>query len=483
MDSSQLKVFWKQVLVKMQEVVSETACQKWLEPLIPLSLNKNVLSLGISTDFRRQWIEERYLSQLEEAVYNLTGEHFSISLKLTQTDSKKSSKSKSQNALQTTLYINSLESETEEVHSDSSSNVDTIASDESSSDNVDIRVTADTSTLISKYTFENFIIGKSNEFAHAAALAVAKSPGKSYNPFFIYGGVGLGKTHLMHAIGNAIIKKSPSKRVLYVSSEQFTNELINALRDYKIGEFKQKYRTIDVLLVDDVQFLAGKDSTQEEFFHTFNSLYNFDKQIVLSSDRHPQNVSGIEERLRSRFDWGLVTDIQKPDLETRIAILQKKAIVENIDVPYEVIAKIATEIDTNVRDLEGVFTRVVAFASLTNKTFDLSVLEESKNSIDPDSLKTPTSIEDIEKTVAMYFNLSVNELHIKSRAPKVAYPRQIVMYLCRELTSDSFPEIARHFGGLNHTTVMRGYDKIKAKRDKDPKFNELINTLIEHLKK
>ena len=482
MDSSQLKVFWKQVLVKMQEVISETACQKWLEPLIPLSLDKNVLSLGISTDFRRQWIEERYLSQLEEAVYNLTGEHFSISLKLTQTDGKKNSKSKSQNALQTTLSINSLDTESDEVNHDSSS-VDTVASDDNAGDNVDIRVLADTSTLISKYTFENFIIGKSNEFAHAAALAVAKSPGKSYNPFFIYGGVGLGKTHLMHAIGNAIIKKSPNKRVLYVSSEQFTNELINALRDYKIGEFKQKYRTIDVLLVDDVQFLAGKDSTQEEFFHTFNSLYNLDKQIVLSSDHHPQSVAGIEERLRSRFDWGLVTDIQKPDLETRIAILQKKAIIDNINVPYEVIAKIATEIDTNVRDLEGVFTRVVAFASLTNKTFDLSVLEESKNSIDPDSLKTPISIEDIEKTVAMYFKLSVDELHMKSRAPKVAYPRQIVMYLCRELTSDSFPEIARHFGGLNHTTIIRGYDKIKAKRDKDSEFNELIENLIEHLKK
>ena len=479
MDSSQLKVFWKQVLVKMQEVISETACQKWLEPLIPLSLEKNVLSLGITTDFRRQWIEDRYLSQLEEAVYNLTGEHFSIALKLTQTEGKKNSKSKSQNALQTTLSINSSDSE----GIADLPNADTIASDDSANDNVEIQIPTDTSTLISKYTFENFIIGKSNEFAHAAALAVAKSPGKSYNPFFIYGGVGLGKTHLMHAIGNAIVKKSPNKRVLYVSSEQFTNELINALRDYKIAEFKQKYRTIDVLLVDDVQFLAGKDSTQEEFFHTFNSLYNLDKQIVLSSDRHPQSVAGIEERLRSRFDWGLVTDIQKPDLETRIAILQKKAMLEHIEVPYEVIAKIATEIDTNVRDLEGVFTRVVAFASLTNKTFDLSILEDSKNSIDPESLKTPISIDDIERTVARYFNLSVNELHIKSRAPKVAYPRQIVMYLCRELTSDSFPEIARHFGGLNHTTVIRGYDKIKAKRNKDTKLNELLENLTEHIKK
>ena len=476
MDSSQLKIFWKQVLVKVQENISETACQKWLEPLIPISLEKNVLTLGIKTDFQRQWIEERYMPQLEEAVYNLTGEHFSILLKLTAAGNKKNSgnKVKSQDLIQTTLSINSSDSE---VSMDS----ETITSYETNA--VESQVApSDSSSLIAKYTFDNFIIGKSNEFAHAAALAVAKSPGKSYNPFFIYGGVGLGKTHLMHAIGNAIIKKSPKKRVLYVSTEQFTNELINALRDYKIAEFKQKYRSIDVLLVDDVQFLAGKDSTQEEFFHTFNSLHNLDKQIVLSSDRHPQSVSGIEERLRSRFDWGLVTDIQKPDLETRIAILQKKAILENIEVPYDVISKIAAEIDTNVRDLEGVFTRVVAFASLTNKTFDLSILDESRASIDPNSLKTPVSIEDIEKAVARYFNLSVNDLHKKSRESRISHPRQIVMYLCRELTPISFSAIARYFGGLNHTTVLRAYDKVKAKCEKDPNFKNVIKNLIAYTK-
>ena len=477
MDSSQLKIFWKQVLVKVQENISETACQKWLEPLIPISLNKNVLTLEIKTDFQRQWIEERYMSQLEEAVYNLTGEHFSILLKLTAAGNKKNSgnKVKSQGSIQTTLSINSSDSE---VSMDS----ETITSYETNTVTSQV-APSDSSSLIAKYTFDNFITGKSNEFAHAAALAVAKSPGKSYNPFFIYGGVGLGKTHLMHAIGNAIIKKSPKKRVLYVSTEQFTNELINALRDYKIAEFKQKYRSIDVLLVDDVQFLSGKDSTQEEFFHTFNSLYNLDKQIVLSSDRHPQSVSGIEERLRSRFDWGLVTDIQKPDLETRIAILQKKAILENIEVPYEVIAKIATEIDTNVRDLEGVFTRVVAFASLTNKTFDLSILDESRASIDPNSLETPVSIEDIERAVARYFNLSINDLHKKSRESRISHPRQIVMYLCRELTPISFSAIARYFGGLNHTTVLRAYDKVKAKCENDENFKNVIKNLISYTNK
>ena len=476
MDSSQLKIFWKQVLVKVQENISETACQKWLEPLIPISLNKNVLTLEIKTDFQRQWIEERYMSQLEEAVYNLTGEHFSILLKLNAAGNKKNSgnKVKSQGSIQTTLSINSSDSE---VSMDS----ETITSYETNTVTSQV-APSDSSSLIAKYTFDNFITGKSNEFAHAAALAVAKSPGKSYNPFFIYGGVGLGKTHLMHAIGNAIIKKSPKKRVLYVSTEQFTNELINALRDYKIAEFKQKYRSIDVLLVDDVQFLSGKDSTQEEFFHTFNSLYNLDKQIVLSSDRHPQSVSGIEERLRSRFDWGLVTDIQKPDLETRIAILQKKAILENIEVPYDVISKIAAEIDTNVRDLEGVFTRVVAFASLTNKTFDLSILDESRASIDPNSLKTPVSIEDIEKAVARYFNLSINDLHRKSRESRISHPRQIVMYLCRELTPISFSAIARYFGGLNHTTVLRAYDKVKAKCEKDENFKNVIKNLIAYTK-
>ena len=255
------------------------------------------------------------------------------------------------------------------------------------------------------------------------------------------------------------------------------------MRDNKIAEFKNKYRNIDVLLVDDIQFLAGKDSTQEEFFHTFNSLYNLNKQIVLSSDRHPQSVAGIEERLRSRFDWGLVTDIQKPDLETRIAILQKKAMLENIEVPYEVISKIATEIDTNVRDLEGVFIRVVAFASLTNKTFDLSILEESKKTVDPNSISIPISIEEIERIVARYYNLSVSELHLKKREPRIAHPRQIVMYLCHELTSISFSAIARYFGGLNHTTVLRAYEKIKSKRERDSKFNNIIESLIIHIKK
>ena len=473
MDLSQLKVFWKQVLIKVQESISEAVCQKWLEPLVPISLEKNVLTLGIATDFQKQWIEERYMPQLENAVYNLTGEHLSIVLKLTSGKNKKSSKSK--NKVQTTLSISSNDTETvlESTTNETEVNIVTDPKIEPS----------DSSTLIAKYTFDNFITGKSNEFAHAAALAVAKAPGKSYNPFFIYGGVGLGKTHLMHAIGNAILKKSPAKRVLYVSTEQFTNDLINALRDYKIGEFKSKYRNIDVLMVDDVQFLSGKDSTQEEFFHTFNSLHNLDKQIILSSDRHPQNVSGIEERLRSRFDWGLVTDIQKPDLETRIAILQKKAMLENIDVPYEVISKIAAEIDTNVRDLEGVFTRVVAFASLTNKTFDLSILEESKKSIDTEALKTPISMEDIERTVARYFNLSINELHQRSRAPYVAHPRQIIMYLCRELTPISLSAIARYYGGLNHTTVLRAYDKIKSKRENDIEFQKMIDTLTDYIKK
>ncbi|MBR1396173.1 MAG: chromosomal replication initiator protein DnaA [Selenomonadaceae bacterium] len=475
MDLSQLKVFWKQVLIKVQESVSEIACQKWLQPLVPISLNKNVLTLGISNDFHRQWVEDRYMAQLEEAVFYLTGEHFSIVLKLNANNNKKNSRSKTDNSIQTTLSINAPDSD---VNVDSASYNKTNTDTEEDTDIDTEDKTAEFSTLIPKYTFDSFIIGKSNEFAHAAALAVCKAPGKAYNPFFIYGGVGLGKTHLMHAIGNAIIKNSPKKRVLYVSSEQFTNELINALRDNKIGEFKQKYRTIDVLLVDDVQFLAGKDSTQEEFFHTFNSLHNLDKQIVLSSDRHPQTVDGIEERLRSRFDWGLVTDIQKPDLETRIAILQKKALTENINVPYEVIARIAEEINTNVRDLEGVFTRVIAFASLTNKTFDLSILDDSKDSIDRAAIKTPVSIEDIERTVAQYFKLQTSELHQKSRAPRIAFPRQIAMYLCRELTSASLPSIARYFGHLNHTTVLRAYEKIKHEKLFNSELKQIIDNLV-----
>ena len=429
MEISKLKVFWKQVLIKVQETVSETACQKWLEPLKPISLRKNVLTLSVSNNFQRQWIEDRYIAQLEDSLYYVTGEHLSINLKL----SSKKKPSKEKDSPQTTL-LNSFETDIDSAANDDNADINDT--------NVDL---IESSYLIPKYTFDNFIIGKSNEFAHAAALAVSKAPGKSYNPFFIYGGVGLGKTHLMHAIGNEIVKNFPDKRVLYVSSEQFTNEMINALRENKIAEFKHKYRSIDVLLVDDVQFLAGKDSTQEEFFHTFNSLHNLEKQIVLSSDRHPQTVDGIEERLRSRFDWGLVTDIQKPDLETRIAILQKKAILAHIDVPYDVIARIARNIDTNVRDLEGVFNRVAAFASLTNSAFDMSILEKSESAANTAVLKGPITIGEIERLVAHYFNLSVSELHQKNRAPRISKPRQIAMYLCREMTSASLPSIARYY--------------------------------------
>ena len=464
MDSSQLKIFWKQVLIKVQEFLSESAWQKWIEPIKPISLNKNVLTLGMPTDFHRQWVEERYISQLEDAVFKLSGEHFSIALKVVN-DKKKNSRSKSENLVQTTLSINPPDSDTN-VETDTKVNTEEAPLPE-----------RDLSTLIKRYTFDNFVIGKSNEFAHAAALAVCKAPGKSYNPFFIYGGVGLGKTHLMHAIGNAIAARFPRKNILYVSCEQFTNELINSLRDNKMVEFKQKYRTIDVLLVDDVQFLSGKDSTQEEFFHTFNSLHNLDKQIVLSSDRHPQDVEGIEERLRSRFDWGLVTDIQRPDLETRIAILQKKAMVDNIEVPLNVIKKIAYEVNTNVRDLEGAFNRVTAFASLTNKLIDLSVLDESNRAIDPLAKKMMISLEDIDQAVASYFHLSIEKLHKKTRAANIVRPRQIAMYLCRELTPASLPAIARFFGIRNHTTVLRACEKIKNELQKNQEIKDKILAL------
>lgn len=463
MDSSKLKVFWKQILVNVQESISEAACQTWLEPILPVSLHKSVLTLKIASEFQRQWIEERYQPKIEETIYELTGEHVSIVLKVGRNSKKK--RSNLEGSLQTTLSITS--SDSDNMTAPTATDVDYFMN----------------SSLIPKYTFDNFIIGKSNEFAHAAALAVAKSPGRSYNPFFIYGGVGLGKTHLMHAIGNAIVHNFPSKKVLYVSTEEFTNELINSLRENKIAEFKNKYRSIDVLLVDDIQFLAGKDSTQEEFFHTFNSLYNLEKQIVLSSDHQPREVEGLEERLRSRFNWGLVTDIQKPDLETRIAILQKKAMIEKIDVPYEVIIKIAKEINTNVRDLEGVFTRAVAFASLTKKDFNMKLFNESQASMDFKEPRTPVSIKEIENAVADYFKLSVDELHRKSREPRFVHPRQIAIYLCRKLTYYSFPAIARHFGGINHSTAIRAYEKIKSKCNKNFSFNEIIKNLIVHLKK
>ena len=330
--------------------------------------------------------------------------------------------------------------------------------------------------LNKKFTFDRFVVGPSNRFAHAASLAVAESPAKAYNPLFIYGGVGLGKTHLMQAIGQAIVGRWASRRIVYISSERFTNELIAAIQTKTTTRFRDRYRTVDVLLVDDVHFIAGKEATQEEFFHTFNALYDSHKQIVVSSDRSPKEIAGLEERLVSRFEWGLVTDIQPPDLETRIAILRKKAEEARIEVPDDVTAFIAQQISSNIRELEGALIRVTAYCTLFNQPLSVAVAKEVLKDLVRE-VRARLSLEEIQQRVAEHFKLDPLEIRGVRRQRSILYPRQVAMFLCRRLTEASLPEIGRAFGGRDHTTVLHAVEKIEREIAQDAHKKHLIEYL------
>jgi chromosomal replication initiator protein len=340
------------------------------------------------------------------------------------------------------------------------------------------REVAVTASLNPKYTFESFVVGASNQFAHAAARAVAEIPSKSYNPLFLYGGVGLGKTHLMHAVGHYIQARNRQLNLVYISSDRFINEMINAIRFDRLPAFRQKYRTIDVLLVDDIQFIAGKDRTQEEFFHIFNALHDAQKQIVISSDCPPRQIPTLEERLHSRFEWGLIADIQPPDIETKVAILRKKAEAERVEIPENVALFIASKVRTNIRELEGSLIRLIAYASLTGRDIDLGLAQE----ILRDLLHTdekPITIEMIQKFVADHYNVKLAELKAKNNSKAVAVPRQIAMYLTKTLTHASLPEIGKGFGGKHHSTVIHSVRKIDTLRKRDPEFDRLINSFVQ----
>jgi chromosomal replication initiator protein len=329
-----------------------------------------------------------------------------------------------------------------------------------------------------KYTFERFVVGASNQFAHAAAQAVAEQPSKSYNPLYLYGGVGMGKTHLMQAIGHLVKRRQPTLRLTYISAEKFTNEVINSLRFDRMTSFRDRFRTVDVLLVDDIQFIAGKERTQEEFFHTFNALYDQQKQIVLSSDCPPKEISAIEERLRSRFEWGLIADIQPPDLETKIAILQKKAENERVTLPDDVAEFIARSIKSNVRELEGALIRLIAYSSLTGGEVNLPTAQEVlRNIIDTQEKKV--TIELIQKRVGEQFGLRPQDLKLRSNSKSIAYPRQIAMYLAKQLTQASLPEIGRQFGGKHHTTVLHSINKIDSLRRSDKELSRTLSRLLD----
>ena len=329
-----------------------------------------------------------------------------------------------------------------------------------------------------RYTFDTFVVGPSNQFAHAACRAVAEAPSLSYNPLFIYGGVGLGKTHLMHAIGQYVVHHGAGLRLTYISSERFMNEMINAVRYDRILEFRERYRSVDVLLVDDIQFVAGKEGTQNEFFHTFNALYDAQKQIVLSSDRPPHEIPRLEERLRSRFEWGLIADVQPPNLETKVAILRKKADTEAIPLPDNVAMYIASRIKSNIRELEGSLIRLLAYASLTNRTISLELAQEVlRHVIDHDD--RAVTLEQIQKHVADYYQLKVVDLKSRNNAKSVSMPRQVAMYVCKMLTHASLPEIGKHFGGKHHSTVIHSIKKVEHMRKNDGDFNNLITSFLE----
>lgn len=445
----QLVTLWKRVLDIIETKLSKPSFETWLQSTKISSLENDTLTIVAPNDFARDWLESRYSPLIQDTVFEVVGEKLKIKFI-------------------TPSSANEFNLDTKPV----AKNKPTI-NDEELSQSKPI--------LNPKYVFDTFVIGSGNRFAHAASLAVAEAPAKAYNPLFIYGGVGLGKTHLMHAIGHYVIEHNKNAKVLYISSENFTNEFINSIRDNKTVEFRNKYRNIDVLLIDDIQFLAGKEQTQEEFFHTFNALHEANKQIIISSDRPPKEIPTLEDRLRSRFEWGLITDVQPPDLETRIAILRKKAKAENLDIPNDVMIYIANQINTNIRELEGALIRVVAYSSLINKDMNGELASEALKDIIPSSKPKVITIPNIQRAVAEHYNLKLDDFKAKKRTKSVAFPRQIAMYLVRELTDYSLPKIGEEFGGRDHSTVIHAYDKISNQLKIDSELEKLIKKLKESI--
>lgn len=443
----ELLEIWQATLDEIEKKMSKPSFETWLKTTRPVSLNENTLVISVPNDFTKDWLQGRYAELIKQSLQTVSKHNYQVHF--------------------ITPRIN---------EEDGPDNWNEEMSPPRKNSGQPSAFSS--SWLNPKYTFETFVIGNSNRFAHAASLAVSEAPARAYNPLFIYGGVGLGKTHLMHAIGHHVLDSTPSYRVLYISSEKFTNEFINAIRDNKTVEFRNKYRNIDVLLIDDIQFLAGKEQTQEEFFHTFNALHENNKQIIISSDRPPKEIPTLEDRLRSRFEWGLITDIQSPDLETRIAILRKKAFSEKISISNDVMLYIANNIVTNIRELEGAFIRVIAYSSLTNKKIDISLAEEALQVILSRQNKPKfITIDRIQKETAEHFALKADELKAKKRTKNVALPRQVAMYLSRELTDASLPKIGEEFGGRDHTTVMHAHKKITA----DLRDNRQLRTIVEQI--
>ncbi|HEX7229220.1 MAG TPA: chromosomal replication initiator protein DnaA [Candidatus Binatia bacterium] len=435
---------WSQAVAEIKERIGRQNYETWIKPIGFVSRNKNEICLDVPNKFFRDWLTEHYLGQIQEIVSTLAKHEVKIVFEINEKTSR-----------QTNIENGPKREERE-------------------------RAPKTDTNLVPKYTFQNFVVGASNQFAHTACVAVANQPGEHYNPLFIYGGVGLGKTHLVNAIGHHSGSQRRGVKVVYLSSESFMNELIGSLRRDKMDEFKKKFRNVDILILDDVQFIAGKERTQEEFFHTFNSLYESHKQIVITSDKFPKEIPGIEDRLRNRFEWGLIADIQPPDMETRVAILQKKAENEGVQLPHDVAFFLASNIDSNVRELEGSLTRLGAFSSLTKATITIELAKDVlRNTLK--NAQQEITVENIQKTICDYFNVRIADLKAKRRTQNIALPRQVAMYLCRKYTETSFPAIGDKFGGRDHSTVIHASKTIERKIKEDPHMQTTIEKLERNL--
>ena len=451
METYDLSIIWDRLTEKLSHATSESNMDMYIRQITPVKLENNVVICTVPSTTLCSAVQQNFLSLILAALSEITeNNNISVDLKVENQNNL--------NIARENYKVNSLFAEEEKTK-------DAIYE----------------SNINKKQRFDNFVVGNSNRFATAAAQAVANDPGNTYNPLFIYGNSGLGKTHLMHAIGNAILEANPNAKVKYVTSETFTNEIINAIQNHTVKDFQEKYRTIDCLIIDDIQFLENKERTQEEFFHTFNALKESNKQIVISCDRNPKNMDKLEERLRSRFASGLTVDIQPPDLETRIAIIRKKAETENVNMPNDVIQTVATSIDNNIRMIEGAFNRIVAYASIMHLPIDMKVTETVLKDFAINTRQNIT-LEKITSHICKYYGLQSDDLIGKKRPKNIVMPRQIAMYLCRIMTDASLPKIGLYFGGRDHTTVIHAYEKIDKIRKEDRSFDSLMQQFEEQIR-
>lgn len=443
----QVEQVWNKILALIEPEVTNVAFTTWFQDITPLMLEGNTLTLSVSNDLILSTIKRRYFDLIQNALNDVAGEGYQIN-----------------------LVVGDRYEPAESVPQPPAT------------DNISKNKVKENFYINPKYTFDTFVVGNSNHFAHAAAVAVAEAPAQTYNPLFLYGDSGLGKTHLMHAIANYAKTMNPDAKIVYISSEKFTNELIQAISTRTTPQFRSKYRNADILLIDDIQFLAGKEMAQEEFFHTFNDLYNANKQIVLTSDRLPREINTLEDRLRTRFESGLIGDIKPPDYETRIAILQKKASQYDIEVPYDVYCYMADNIKSNIRELEGALTRIISYARITGKKLDLPLAEEALRSVIEQKGVVRITAKSINEVVSKYYNIPIEDIKGKRKTQDIADARQVAMYLCRTLTDMSFVVIGKEYGGRHYTTVMHAVDNIEASIKNNSEVASAVETMTKQLK-